>query len=257
MSLSTVAIQPIHNHPALLIECTQRILVLADLHIGIEHELQLAGIRIPSQTRRIVDSIVQLCKTHEPDRLVVLGDVKHTVPQASWQELSEIPRMFRKLLILVDKIDVTPGNHDGKIQQLLPDGVTLHKAYGFSYDNIGFFHGHTWPLEDVIYSRYVLMAHNHPNIEFKDNLGGKTAKPCWLRTRFNLGKLRDRYPRASRTTEFILMPAYIEYGTGVKINDMKPKVLGPMLRNDCVDIYNAKVYLLNGTMFNRVKDLMS
>ncbi len=47
-------IQPVFNAPLLLVEGEQRILVAADLHLGLEFELWLGGVSIPSQTPKIL-----------------------------------------------------------------------------------------------------------------------------------------------------------------------------------------------------------
>ena len=41
-------LEPIPNEPALLLKTKKNVLILADLHIGIESELKAAGINIPS-----------------------------------------------------------------------------------------------------------------------------------------------------------------------------------------------------------------
>ena len=54
-------IQPITNEPALFIK-NKKILVVADLHIGIESELREYGINTPSKTKDMLDRLNFLIK---------------------------------------------------------------------------------------------------------------------------------------------------------------------------------------------------
>ena len=72
-----LTVQPIPGEPALFVQNTSATLVIADLHIGIERELYRSGINIPSQTKKIFDRLLKLIADHSPDRIVLLGDVKH------------------------------------------------------------------------------------------------------------------------------------------------------------------------------------
>ncbi len=45
---------PVFGEPLLLVEGKERVLVAADLHLGLEYELWLGGISIPSQTEKIL-----------------------------------------------------------------------------------------------------------------------------------------------------------------------------------------------------------
>ena len=47
-------ILPVFDAPLLLVEGDERVLVAADLHLGLEYELWLGGVSIPSQTEKIL-----------------------------------------------------------------------------------------------------------------------------------------------------------------------------------------------------------
>ena len=84
-------ISPVFDAPLLLVEGKERVLVAADLHLGLEHELWLGGVSIPSQTEKILARLQGYVAEIKPDRLLLLGDLKHNVPKTSWQEKREIP----------------------------------------------------------------------------------------------------------------------------------------------------------------------
>jgi metallophosphoesterase superfamily enzyme len=63
-------ILPVFDAPLLLVEGDERVLVAADLHLGLEYELWLGGVSIPSQTEKIRP----LCRAFseiKPDRLLL------------------------------------------------------------------------------------------------------------------------------------------------------------------------------------------
>ncbi|HPC89128.1 MAG TPA: metallophosphoesterase, partial [Methanothrix sp.] len=88
---------PIFGAPLLLAEGEQRVLVAADLHIGIEHELWLEGVSVPSQTGKMLERLLGCLDEIRPDRLLLLGDVKHNVPRTSWQERREVPDFLSRI----------------------------------------------------------------------------------------------------------------------------------------------------------------
>lgn len=235
-------LHPVHNEPALVFNKT---LIIADLHIGIEHVLRNAGFNIPSQSRKMIKKIIILCRKHNINRIIIVGDVKHNIPNVSYQEIDEIPKFFEKLLNLGD-VDVIPGNHDGGIKKLLPKDVKIHSSKGFIFNNIGFFHGHTWPDENIMKCKYVVMGHNHPIIVFKDKLGYRVSKTCWLRGK--MLKNRSRYIKSN--PEIIIMPSFNRL-CGNPVNEKK--FLGPITK--ILDIKNLSVYLLNGAFLGKIGEM--
>ena len=68
-------------HPAALIKTAgKKTMVIADPHLGWEMALQEKGIHIPSQTPKLLEKLVALLDHYKPDELLVLGDVKSTLP---------------------------------------------------------------------------------------------------------------------------------------------------------------------------------
>lgn len=233
---------PVHNEPALTFD---RTLIIADLHIGIEHVLRNAGFNIPSQSKKMMEKIIMLCRKHKVNRVVIVGDIKHSIPNVSYQEFDEIPGFFEEILKFCN-IDVVLGNHDGGIKKLLPKNVKIHSSRGFIFNDIGFFHGHSWPDENIMKCEYVVMGHNHPVIVFKDKLGYRFSKTCWLRGK--MLKNRDRYKKAN--PEIIIMPSFNKL-CGNPVDEKK--FLGPITK--LLDIKNLSIYLLNGTFLGKIKDV--
>ena len=246
-------LEPIPNEPALLLETRKRVLIIADLHIGLEAELREAGINIPSQTEKIAKHLLELCQAHTIDEVIIAGDVKHNVPLTSRQEHFEIPLVFERLKDVVEEVHVSPGNHDGNLRFLLPQWVNIHSAKGFVHGKIGFFHGHTWPAKEVMKCKTVIMAHEHPHIQFIETLGDRDSRPCWVRAQFISEKTAEHYPDSS--PELIIIPTFNSLCGGNALNDPSEKYLSPVVKNGLVDIEYAKIYLLDGTNLGQLKDL--
>ncbi|MCK4313324.1 metallophosphoesterase, partial [Candidatus Bathyarchaeota archaeon] len=74
-----------------------RTLVVADLHIGWEIALIKKGIHIPTQMPKLLQKMRDLLSTYKPKKLLILGDVKHTVATAQTGEWQDVPEFFNKL----------------------------------------------------------------------------------------------------------------------------------------------------------------
>jgi len=243
-------IMPIPNEPALIID--DRILVVADLHIGLEMELKEAGFILPSQTEKMTDRLLSILKERQPEKLIILGDLKHNIPQTSKQEWDEVPLLVQAALELVEEIEVLPGNHDGRIGKVLPGNVRVWTSRGIEVGDVGLFHGHAWPSKDVMKTRTAIMAHDHPTILFVDKLGMRTSKRCWVRANFR--RKSERFEKMPK--ELIVMPAFNDFCGGTPINDPKSKLLGPILSDRFLVLDKSKVHLLDGTFLGVRSDLM-
>ncbi len=111
----------IKDGPALVIENTERLLIVADLHFGIEADLAAHGMHFKSHSTERLARLMQTIDATQPDRLILLGDVKHSIPSLTRQEWREIPGILdtirRRIPILL-----FPGNHDIGIERFLEPG---------------------------------------------------------------------------------------------------------------------------------------
>ena len=240
-----IDIQPVHGVPALRVGNT---LVIGDLHIGVETHLMKKGFHLETRTWDMFDSVVDIDNV---SRLVVLGDVKDSVPGSSKQEYREIPEFFERLLERFDIVDVVRGNHDTNIEEFLPSRVRIGPASGIVIDDVGFIHGHTWPSRKVMESKVLVTAHNHPTVMFRDGIGRTITEPCWVRGKF-IGAF-DKYERVPEM--FIIIPAFNRMLGGSPVNIKGGTLLGPLMNRDNVDLDNASVYLLDGISLGTLSNL--
>jgi putative SbcD/Mre11-related phosphoesterase len=185
-------------------------------------------------------------------RLIVLGDVKDSVPGSTKQEFREIPDFFQAMLERFDIVDVVIGNHDTQIEEFLPKHVNIRPASGIKIDDVGLVHGHTWPSADVMASKTLITAHNHPTVMFKDGVGKRTTELCWFRAPFK--ETPNNY--LERPDEIIIMPSFNRLLGGSPVNVAEEKFLGPLMNSGAVDIDNAQIFLLDGICLGKRKDIL-
>lgn len=252
---------PICGAPALMVKSgRERTLVVADLHLGIEGELAMKGIVLPSQIPKAKARLIELIEKKKPNSLVLLGDVKHNVPISSWQEWRELPGFFKDLLKLTH-VEIVRGNHDGDLEGMVPSEVVIHASHGIVIGKrrrIGLMHGHTWPAPELLNSEIIVAGHNHPAIEFRDELGGRTIEPIWLRAKLNPKKFPKKLEPwiKGRPPELLVMPSFSELMGGAAVNRKIPQeLIGPMFKSGAVRLDEAEAYMLDGTLLGAVGNL--
>jgi uncharacterized protein len=246
-------ISPVFDAPLLLAEGEERVLVAADLHLGLEHELWLGGVSIPSQTEKILTRLLGFLAEIKPDRLLLLGDIKHNVPRTSWQEKRELPEFLRRLC---DRavVEIVPGNHDSNLADMAPQGARVRSSSGFVLDGVGYFHGHTWPDEKVMRAKALVAAHLHPAIRLADPLGHPSSRSVWARTRLLSSAVQEHYGFA-RDSEIIIAPAFNHLCGGLPLNEPVEEMRGPILA--MADWESARLYLLDGTDLGTLAEIKS
>ena len=244
-------ISPVFGAPLLLVESEERVLVAADLHLGLEYELWLCGISIPSQTEGILERLQNQIAKIKPDRLLLLGDVKHNVPKASWQEKREIPDFLLRLSEAL-VVDIVPGNHDSGLADMAPLGVRMRPASGFVLDGVGYFHGHTWPEKEIMRADLLVAAHLHPALRLKDPLGCSLTRPIWARAPLLPEAMQRQYGFAHEA-EIVIAPAFNNLCGGLPLNEPCEEPRGPLLT--LTDSDRTRVYLLDGTDLGLLREI--
>jgi len=238
------------TEPALLLE--NKILVLADLHIGLEYEIFQSGITIPSQVEKLERRIDNLIRQTKAKHLVILGDVKHQVPNISWQEYKEIPKFLEYFTNI--KMSIVKGNHDGDIERLARKDIDIHEPKGFRINDFVLTHGQAWPDKNDLNAKYLIMGHVHPAIEFwTENF--RTIEPCWLKCKIDNKKLEEKFGIKTKFKQGIIMPAFNRLVGGMAFNSKDFEPLGPLLKNEVFKWKESDVYLLDGTYLGKLENL--
>lgn len=247
---------PILNEPALVVTNNIRVIVIADIHLGIEWELYHRGFSISSQAEKRKKRICEYIDKVVPDRIVLLGDIKHNVPRTSWQEKKEVPDFLRAISDYAP-VDIVPGNHDGDIDELVSGDVRIHGMRGFVLDETGYFHGHTWPDVSLLSSKKIIMSHNHPVVRLTDPLGHAFSEEVWIRTHFIESAIKEFYGDIEwLDPEIIIMPAFNELCGGIPFNEsIHEELLGPLFSNNAIELEKAVAYLLDGTNLGTIGNI--
>ncbi|HLF24228.1 MAG TPA: metallophosphoesterase, partial [Burkholderiales bacterium] len=246
-----VHLEPAHPERALTLRGDDTAVLIGDLHIGLEVELEKDGLRLPSQTAQMAQRVVGLLERTGASRLVILGDLKHTIPFATAREAVDLRRFFERISA---KVDLVPGNHDAALPPL-PDHVTIHPAAGLLLGDVGVGHGHVWPSQETMGAREIVTCHNHPSVLLQDELGHRHKEPAWIRGPFSK-TARVRYPKLPLGAKFVVMPNFNDLLGGVAFNSLPAEeMLGPLLRNRLFDVERAKVHTLDGIDLGQVGSL--
>ncbi len=256
------------GHPALLLEGPggQRALVVADLHIGWESTLADKGFHIPAQVGKMFRALEGLLRSLKPDLLVFLGDVKHTAAGVEAEEWAQIPGFFEALRPLARDVVVVPGNHDGRLDLLLPDGVQMADSSGLVlWGSYGLFHGHAWPRPELLACEVLITAHMHPVVAFREGPYFRTTARVWLVVPCDgaclaseLAKRGRGLAEEARASELVVMPSFNQFLGGRPINRDRggdEELIGPVMRTPCVHMADAEVYMLDGTFLGTVGQL--
>jgi metallophosphoesterase superfamily enzyme len=245
---------PIYGQPLLLVEGRERVLVAADLHLGLEHELWLGGVSIPSQTGRMLEDLRKQMEEAKPDRLVLLGDVKHNVPRTSWQERTEVPSFLESLSRETD-VEIAIGNHDVGLAEMASWSARVHPAAGFTLDGVGYFHGHTWPDPSIFSGRMLVAAHLHPAVRLVDSLGHPQTRRVWIRANLSAEAAGRHYGRGVPPLELVIVPAFNRLCGGLPLNELTDEERGPL--PTIADLSQARAYLIDGTDLGRIEEIRS
>lgn len=248
-----MTIKFVTNYPATFIT-DKKLLIISDLHIGLETELFKSGIKIHKQIEKFKEIIDKLIELTKANTLIILGDLKHKVPGAYFQELRDIPKFLEYLSTKV-KVFVVKGNHDDGIELLIPSGVKLLSSRGFKLGKYGFFHGHAWPSKHLMACDYLFMGHMQPAIEFRDKLGYRSRQQVWLKTLLDQEIVKNKYKvKKTGKLNLVIQPAFNNLSGSLNVAGEK-ELRGPFFSKDAIDLDKTKAYLLDGTFIGDVKSL--
>lgn len=243
------------DYPAVSIP-EENALVIAELHLGLEHELYKKGITIPAQREKFQDILDKLLKLTHARTLIILGDTKHKVPGMSIREERELPKFLNYLKEKV-KVILVKGNHDAEIERIVPEGIKICGSRGFKLGKYGFFHGHAWPSKKLMECDYLFMAHLHPAMEFMDKFGFRNVEQVWIRGRLDAERVREKYKiKKTGKINLIVMPTFNSLLGNIAVNKLIGKEYsGPMIIGKIMDMKKSKVYLLDGTLLGILEEL--
>jgi putative SbcD/Mre11-related phosphoesterase len=231
----------VSSQPALILEDTQRFLVVTDLHIGFEIGMisNDINVRPESIVEEIHLSLKALIKSEKPDNLILLGDIKSGIDSISKIEWQMVPMFFE----IGKKINtlVIPGNHDGNLAHLVPDYITMTGPSGLVIDDTLLTHGHAMPSENFSHVNKIVMGHLHP-VYFQEGsvLDGQRL---WVSIKTDK---KNIFPSSKGDLEIIIMPSFNKYFYATHKRYHK-KSISPILER-VKDTNSAKIVTLDGSI---------
>jgi uncharacterized protein len=231
----------VQSQPALILEDKKRYLVVTDLHIGFESKLVANDIHVgPKEIiAETVQSLEKIIESEKPDSLILLGDVKSSVEFISKIEWSMVPLFFE----IGKKIEtiVIPGNHDGNIQNLVPEGVTISSSSGLVIGDVLLTHGHVMPSENLSHINKIVMGHVHP-VYFHEGsvLDGQRV---WVSIKAEKSQI---FPSTTGEIEIIIVPSFNKYFYATFKKSYK-KSISPLI-NAIKTPRSAKIVTLDGSI---------
>lgn len=239
-------VEPVPDSPAAVATTDEeRLLVVADYHAGIERGLRRDGVELPSEATRRREQLLALIDATDPDRLLLLGDLCHSIGKPAGAERAEV----ESVLSAVDvPIVLVRGNHDGEVDAVadaVATPVTVTDGRGIRIGSIGFTHGHTWPSPDVLGADVVCVGHEHPFVRLENEVGGTRVERVWLRGRLDPAAFEAEYDGALGIDgDLVVFPVFNERSGGTWVNVPGQEFLAPFLPAGLSD---GVAYLLDGT----------
>ena len=206
---------------------SENLLVLSDLHLGLEENMTSKGSYVPQfQLEDIIEDINFAKKLTNADKILINGDLKNEFSRSHFAEKKEIKELINELEQNFNDIFLIKGNHDTAMDKLLAEFSLEFEDYKI-LDNILFTHGHRLidNLEDLDTEDFdtVVLGHEHPALSLVDDVGVKEKIDCFLYGESDIGNL-------------VVLPAFAKVSSGTRINETPSKdLLSPLLRNS-VDI---------------------
>jgi len=230
------------SKPALVLEGQRRYLIITDLHIGFEAGLAQNKIFVGKNTtlNELIDDVISIIDTQKPDSLIILGDLKSGIERITTNEWNDVPEFLKKIQEKTETI-IIPGNHDGNIQRLIPEGINLTSSTGVVIENTLLTHGHVMPSENFGHINRLIMGHVHP-VFFDENsiLNGQRV---WVSIKTDKENL---FPSMSGELEIIIIPSFNKYFYATKKRYYK-KSISPVIEKIKKNV-SARIVTLDGTI---------
>ena len=159
----------------------EKILVLADLHIGHEEAMNKAGIFLPRvQFKQTIEDLGKIfSEVGKVSMVIILGDLKHEFGTISDQEWKETLAVLDYLKGKAKKVVLIKGNHDTILGPIARRKEVEIRDF-YVHEKICFIHGdkqYSEVLDKQI--EMVVMGHRHPAITLREGSKAETYK-CFL-----------------------------------------------------------------------------
>jgi hypothetical protein len=185
--------------------------VVADLHLGYEAEARAEGAGIPSTQYKTIEKRVEaILRRHSPERIVIAGDLKHSLGRNRRQEWDEVNALLDLLDGRCEPV-IVRGNHDNFLPTILKRR-RLEMRDSLKIGHFTIAHGHAKVRRAA--KGWLAIGHEHPSLRVRDELGARAGAPCFL---------------WSSEEKIVVLPAFSPISFGRSVTGREAVPLSPML----------------------------
>jgi putative SbcD/Mre11-related phosphoesterase len=220
----------------------QKILVITDLHIGLEEAMNKQGFLVPRfQMKELAKKLEKILETIKPKKIIILGDLKHEFGQISKQEWFDTLKILDFLLRKSEEVILLKGNHDTILGPIAEKKNVKLVPYHFE-DEYYFAHGDKIPEDDDFKkAKYLIIGHEHPAISVRTEFRSEKYK-CFI-----YGKYEDK--------KLIVVPSFNLVNEGTDL--LKEHLLSPILKKCNLDEFDVFIVEDKAYDFGKFKKLKS
>jgi uncharacterized protein len=178
----------------------KQILIISDVHLGLEESLHLKGILIPKQqSKLIIASLKKILSKVQPKTIIINGDLKHNFGKNLKQEWEDTFKLIDFLKQNCEELIFIKGNHDNFLKTIA-NQKKINVVDEYLIGDILLVHGDKL-IE--INAKTIIIGHEHPAISLKEKSKMEKFK-CFLK-----GKYKQK--------ELIVMPSFnpLSYGSDI------------------------------------------
>lgn len=149
----------------------EKILLLADLHLGKINHFRRSGIAVPSKANdKNIEILIDIIWKTKPERVICLGDLFHSHYNPEWEVFGELIKHFAHI-----SFELVMGNHD------IMSEIQYNRKGIKVYDDlkIGNFIFTHHSLEVVPKNQYNLSGHIHPGVLLQGKGKQALTLPCF------------------------------------------------------------------------------
>ena len=217
----------------------QKILIIADLHLGYEEAMNERGVLAPrtmlAEMKKEISDLLKL----KPKTIIINGDLKHEFGKISRQEWKDANEILDLLAKNKRKIILIKGNHD-LILKTIAERKGIETKDFLIMKDICITHGHkifTECLDKKI--KTIIIGHEHPSISLEE--GAKKEKyKCFLLGKYNKKNL-------------IAMPSFFTIFEGSDV--LREKLLSPYLNERTIKNFRVFAVGDRAYRFGKLKDI--
>lgn len=149
---------------------SQKVLLVADLHLGKIDHFRNAGLYVPRMaTLDNYERLSSLLLEFDVQRMIVLGDLFHSTINRDWQNFSQLRQIFKSVAF-----DLVMGNHDIIDPALFAtNDIACHDILNLGPFSFSHFEKDTPGF-------YNLSGHIHPGVRLKGIPGHSVRVPCFF-----------------------------------------------------------------------------